>query len=521
MKNRLLILCLIGFVTTVNSAMASNDSIYFYKSGQIIYKRATTEIDSVTFVPIDYYEVKQNEAIFGVIQSYPELSLFSSMLRVAGYAGNVAEKTIWAPTNASLSRVDMSDTIAVRRLVENHLSHNQWSFGDSLTNPYIQMINSKKYAINVGNKRINGTSAVIASFSAFNSKIHLLDAPIPVRNNVWEYLSQDSVGDGADVFRSYVREMNRTTSNGKVKNDVLAYLGDLDNEDEWFVAIVPSDSACSKAYQNVSPLLSTPVDRGGITQQENDTKWIILREQFIRCAADSVKWQDNGYTINQPDTMNTTFWGSYVEKDLLTTTDSIIHLSNGLILCVNSIPRFDSTKLKETTVYEAENALKIKKANSKQVIEVGKGNLPVSGGAYLKNMPDGLALTSTIVVAYVALFVPDLYVRPYNVYAVIVPTCYEDSADNRPNKITTVFGVEKPSGLMSGRVTNNNMVTNGTDTTKLLVAEKYQMPYIEVVRNPALGPMEHVRIQNAAKISEVGTYDRTIRIDCLIFEPVD
>ncbi|OPZ98792.1 MAG: hypothetical protein BWY72_00664 [Bacteroidetes bacterium ADurb.Bin416] len=136
-------------------------------------------------------------------------------------------------------------------------------------------------------------------------------------------------------------------------------------------------------------------------------------------------------------------------------------------------------------------------------------------------MPDGLALTSTRVVAYVALFVPDLYVRPYNVYAVIVPTCYEDSADNRPNKITTVFGVEKPSGLMSGRVTNNNMVTNGTDTTKLLVAEKYQMPYIEVVRNPALGPMEHVRIQNAAKISEVGTYDRTIRIDCLIFEPVD
>jgi hypothetical protein len=60
MKKHVILFCLIGSFVSVNAAMASNDSIYFYKSGQIVFKRATAQIDSIAFVPIDYYEIKNN-----------------------------------------------------------------------------------------------------------------------------------------------------------------------------------------------------------------------------------------------------------------------------------------------------------------------------------------------------------------------------------------------------------------------------------------------------------------------------
>jgi len=152
MKKLLLITSLVGCLVIADAAVASNDSIYFYKSGQILFKRATAEIDSIAFVPIDYYEIKHNEAIFKAIQAIPEISLFASILEKTGFNKALADRTIWAPTNEALANVDLNDRAILDSLVNNHVSD-----GLLLTNAnqlpydrfYWRMLNGKSYLVNM------------------------------------------------------------------------------------------------------------------------------------------------------------------------------------------------------------------------------------------------------------------------------------------------------------------------------------------------------------------------------------
>ena len=68
-------------------------------------------------------------------------------------------------------------------------------------------------------------------------------------------------------------------------------------------------------------------------------------------------------------------------------------------------------------------------------------------------------------------------------------------------------------------VTNN--VTDPNGITKMLVAENFSLPYCDLSlnENENYTPKIKLRVQNDVGVKET-TLSRTMRIDCILFEPV-
>ena len=517
-----------------SGVVAAQDSLFFYKGGDIIYRETAYKVDSVTFLAPDYYVNSRSAIVFNNLQSNNRLTLFARMIQLAGFEKKLDNATIWAPVNSALSLINLSDTTLVKRIVTNHITAlkiNTASASDSLT---ITMFNNKHYVLKktTVDYSISGIPLLTTNQYVANSIIHTLNGYLPFKLNIWEYITQ---GTGHDLMKTYVNShakttFNPATGNYVTTNDLLDQLSFINNEDSLYSAIIPSDAAWKDAYSKIYPYcIGAPIDTATDSHDEA-TKFAIIQNNFYR----------GNLNISLPDSVYTATSG-YQLKSAASILEGaqISGFSNGTCYTVDQLKMYNPEYWNKEIRVEAEksNAGRTTSNYSATPVSSSGSGFDISQGIYLRLDPTS---SSTITKLNVTFPIPNTFSTKYNIYCVIVPASIIDSTDKRPNKVRFYLSYVNSAGIKvyNASIDANNQVqlptkssavfttTPSMQTQKLLVASGFQFPYCNFVSslgyNSSVLPTVSLKVENAVGVtaSDLQNFNRTLRIDCIILEPV-
>jgi uncharacterized surface protein with fasciclin (FAS1) repeats len=486
---------------------------------------------------------KSDLTLYENIKDQPDLSTFASMLAITGYDSVLSQSipyTVWAPTNEALTGIDLRDTADVRNIVTNHIA--LFSCPVYLAKgKKIRMLNGKLFSFEtVGSAyTIDGIELKTYDQALFNGMLHQINQAIPYRKNGWEYLLTAS---GIDSLQWYVNslftkelDMSQSYKDGlfvdsvfMTTNQMLTYLGDMDIEDSIYTLLLPSNQAWTEAYQRVLPYYKTLLKDGGTEAQIKNTKWSIARELVFRGALTlplnkSSLQNTYGHTLSNPDSL---FMNSQWVK-----------LSNGNAYITDQW-RFKGLETWNQVIrVEAEDNQDNTRQTSNYSISVNSSlgtGFNASNDKYITCEP---LTSSSISKLFVTFPIPNTLSTKYNIYVVFVPTAAVDTSDHRPYKVNFYLTYINAAGKV---VSNQKMGSTGTTSpnqmTKMLVAENFEFPYCNIVgkddmvnaTKTAISTTTQsyttvfLKVENAAGVtsSELANFNRRIRIDCILLEPV-
>ena len=527
MRKHLLFSLLLFFITSVIALAQKPDSIYFYKNGAIVYGEATTQIDSLTFLPINHYDLQRSAAIYEELASHPELSIFTSMVLRAGYATNLINKTIWAPTNASfqdLNPQDLTNLNSVRRIITNQLSGSPVTTASALfNNGNVLMSSGKRFSISKTDDgyKLAGNRLIKTDILKPKCVIHLVEGRNPYPLNIWEYVQE---AEGLDSLRSYIRSITsmQQYNNGTFidtiylpKSDLLDYLAKINLEDSIYTVLLPDNEAFQEAFSRIFPYCKTA---SGIAAQTDAAKWSILKELFFRNKqtlpiASEYLYSVSGTKYEHPDS-------------LFQEATTSMELSNGLVYRVRHLKAFENGFQKRPIRLEAEDKVKNKvvSENYSTSISLNRNTLfDVSNGKYLLCAPTTSSVLSPLNIIVSLL---NTFAMKYNVYVVFAPTYMVDTTDLRPYKLN--FYLSSNGDVVSGTPTYTilnptNVLTNPTTMSKVLVASNLEFSTSNILRNPNVASKYILKIRNMGGVTatEIKNFNRTMRIDQILLEPVE
>jgi uncharacterized surface protein with fasciclin (FAS1) repeats len=517
-------------------------------------------VASCTDVLDDYYQtgvnLKGTKNLYEFIQSQEDLSLFAEMLQETGYDTILSENqvyTVWAPTNdALLKYLNLEDDNSLMNLVQNHIARYAYPV-QKADSQAISMLSKKIFTFsNLAGTPMMGSSILLKHDSvAFNGIVHVLDNELAYNQSHWEFLMNNQE-TGLDSVSNYIRSLNKeeldveksyvdevlVDSIMKTTNKALTYLGALDLEDSIYTTILPDNDAWNQAYATTSSYFKTPEIDGGAAVQRANSLWIMMSDQVFRGRiappiADTILWATNGNGFLKPDTL---FEGA-----------TRIDMSNGYAYRTSSLKKLPSQSFLGPIRMEAEYSSGREAGNYSLSTNSCLGTqFSTSNQYYVTALPTSNTSISKLFLKYP---IPNVLSTKYNVYVVFVPTCIVDTSDKRPYKLNYYLTYTKADGTtvkdakltspvnMSNPAVVSN-VTNPTGMTVVKVLENFEFPFCNLIYSNTLTTSEAsqkalsiarmatsttwLKIENATGTSttETKNYNRTIRVDCVIFEPV-
>lgn len=507
---------------------------------------------------------KLDKNLYEYLKTQENLSVFSTMLELTGYDSIINEAqtfTVWAPDNEALKdyvpsllmiAVDpefgedlkgpgiysLSD---IRKLVGNHITRfSQTSSGLKLRK--VLMLNGKVVEFSkTGNALLFGEKTVTKSdIAVSNGIVHVLSAFTPYRKNLWEFINET---EGLESLREYINSLTREEFDPEASivdgvlmdsimretNDLLEMVAALNTEDSTYTAILPDNNAWSEAYDRIFPYFKTTDADGGEEIQTKRAKWALVSNLFFRGK------------IGTPvvaDTLVSTLGLPYAAPARLFENAQANVMSNGL--------SYVSPQLKYTANEAWFSPIRIEAEYN------FFGRLTSN---YEASTLSGLGTGATISARNYALFtdisqsslsnlsvtfpIPNTLSGKYNIYCVFVPAKLVDSTDVRPYKVKFSLKYTDSAGKVVnfGAVTAANEVkapngTKGTFTTnpeivdKMLVVKDFEFPYSNIIDYTEQNFINNIsvalKVENAtAKTpAEMVKFNRNLRIDCIILEPV-
>jgi len=487
---------------------------------------------------------KSDLNLYEYIQSRSELSTFTEMLQLTGYDSILSESqtfTVWAPNNAALEGVNLGDLDLVKKIVTNHIT--RFSYTTSgISRKTILMLDNKllNLEIGTGGYTFGGKSIVQANLATANGIVHILGEYVPYRMNIWEFINQ---ADGLDSLRTYINSITKLEFDAdasykdevlvdsifKSTNNVLTYLGNLNTEDSIYTAILPDNTAWTEAYGRIYPCFKTLEKDGGFVQQRAFARWYLVQDLFFR---------DKVTPPIAKDTLFSTWGNAFVHPNRLFANAQTTEMSNGLSYVTSQLySKADESWYKEIRV-EAEHSSYGRVTSNyaaSAVSNIGTG-YTVSNNYYALFDPTS---TSSLSKLFVNFPLPSTLSAKYNIYCVFVPTSIGNAADLRLNKVKFYFSYVNSAGV---QVTNANIDANNKVLTttqsgasyafttnpaqmKMLVAKDFEFPYSNLVydeEDPKKSLTVALKVENAAGTStaDLLNFNRALRIDCIILEPV-
>ncbi len=477
---------------------------------------------------------KSTLSLFDYIASQDDLTTFAGMLAATGYdtllnAGQVY--TVWAPTDEALTHVTITDPVKLKLFVESHISWFSHPVREA-NNKTIITVNNKRllFKMNEGGFLYDDRPILRTDAAVKNGIVHVLDGYVPYRLNVWEYMLQTT---GIDSMQAYVNSLFEYEldgeasfdSNGilvdsifKITNPFLTFLGALDDEDSTYTVIIPDNQAWIEGLNLTKSYFRTLPAQGGEVTQTYNAKWTLVKDFVCRGR------QKSPFTL---PVLTSTYGNELGHPDSLYKDMSLTELSNGYVYTTTHFPFNPSISWHKPIRIEAEDPQNNGRVPNNYTIvntsSVGTG-LDVSNGTYITCIPKSNTSVSKLFVRFP---IPNTLSATYNIYAVFVPSSVINKSDTRPYKLDCYISYVNESGreIKDSRLLSK-VVTDTTAMTKLLVAENWSFPYSNIVDEPGLLGSEKttvsLNIMNAAGVSaqELASFNRTIRIDCIILEPV-
>jgi hypothetical protein len=470
-----------------------------------------------------------DKTLTAYIQENPDLTVFSEMLEISGFdiiLDASQTYTVWVPVNDALNGVDATDTKWVQEIVQNHIARSRIT-SSGIENQSIRMLNGKyiTFARKASGYSFGNTNVIELNLPTSNGLVHVIDGYAPFLKNLWEYIDRT---ENLDSLRSYLygqskevfdpvnsREIGVNATGQPIydtvfifSNPVLERLGALDSEDSIYTAIMPDNTAWTEAYGRIESFFNFPEDAGGVQRQREQTQWILVYDMLFRGR------------ITQPEAMDS----------LVSTTGSVFYdpgylflnaepetLSNGITYVTDQMPYTDTVSWFKEIRVEAENTAGRDHASSIIFPRSSYGSgLDVSNNQYILVDPTSTQPT-------VEFSIPNTLSATYNIYCVFVPALIVDPTDTITTKVSfKLTYIRRSTGsTFIKRITPDNNATDPDGMTKMFV-EQFDFEYANVIDMDYLRMAVKLEVINEVTIEEelAGDFTRTMRIDCVILEPV-
>ena len=191
---------------------------------------------------------------------------------------------------ASGTEEGKAQALALRYTVSNQFAGNhiaRFNYESNQSAQDVRMLNSKLCEFNAGDKFFNGVSLSSDEYNASNGTMHVLNGQSPFRNNIYDFMENDSRFSDIYAYLSdpliETREFSESQStqgamneNGEMiyvdsvyvtHNEVLDYCGALiSNEDSLYIAMIPTNEAWKEAIETLKPYLNYADEYGYDTQ---------------------------------------------------------------------------------------------------------------------------------------------------------------------------------------------------------------------------------------------------------------
>jgi hypothetical protein len=463
------------------------------------------------------------------IKEQQELSTFYNMLKITGYDTilNASQSyTVWAPINDALSGLDISDIELMKKTVKNHIARSRITTS-GIDNSSIRMLNSKyvNLARNQSGYKFGENTVTKSNQPAKNGLIHVIDGYTPYEYNLWEYLG---IEQGIDSLRDYIYGQSKQVfdaensteigadENGQVIydslfviwNPVLEKLGFIDIEDSIYTALMPDNNAWNEAYSRIKNYYNFPNDAGSTLRQRDLTRFTVIQDMLYRGR------------ISEPeklDSLTSTYGNVFYSPGGMFKGLDYKSLSNGLAYTTNKMPFTDTASFFKEIRVEAEHTFGRSNTGSNIFNRSSYGTeFTASNNYYILVDP-----TSTS--PSVEFSIPNTLSAKYNIYCVFVPAKIVNPTNLTPTKARfQLTYIRRASGsTFIKRVTPVNDVTDPEGITKMFV-DQFDFEFANIISADYGRVAVKLEVINnvTAEEEQSGKFSRTMRIDCIILEPV-
>jgi hypothetical protein len=463
------------------------------------------------------------------INEYPELSIFSEMLTISGYdniIGASQSYTIWAPVNDALDGIDLTNTNLIREIVQNHIARSRYTTS-GVESQMVRMLNGKYINFSrTGDEYTFGEKNITSlNIAATNGLFHIINGYVPYTNNLWEFIGRTQ---NLDSLRTYLFSQDKkifdiensteigVNDQGKAiydsvfiySNAVLLNIGSMNDEDSIYTAILPDNNAWSEAYNRIEKYYNFPDDAGSSLRQREMSQRTLVKDMLFR------------NRINQPelfDSLVSTTGNAFQNPSQLFQNTTCTPLSNGLACVTGQMPYIDTASWFKKIKVEAENSYGRVNSSSNIFLRYSYGSgFNVSDSKYI--LVDPTSSSSSVEFS-----IPNTLSAKYNIYCVFVPSTIVDPLNITPTKAKfELTYIRRASGsTFIKSITPANNTTNPIGLTKMFV-DQFDFEFANVIDEEFDRVAVKVKVVNTVTSEEeqAGDYTRTMRIDCIILEPV-
>ena len=498
-----------------------------------------------------------------VLEGMPEYSAFCGMLKAQGLDSLLSGDqtfTVWAPDNAAMSGyVAGPDTKT--QFIENHISRYLYGMVDlaDTSSVRVKMLNGKSqaYAYEDGRFTFAGVPVGAEDIVAGNGLIHTLSAIAPFYYNIYEYVCQggnetDSLAAFLTSFDEYTFNEERSTAIGKndegrvvydsvfdFENDWLRRYGFLHSEDSVYSMVVPTNEGWREARGRMASYFRT----FGETLKDTVTSLIIPDRQYAvgTALADSLgeAWLRQAICMDLVFRKNVDF--SAVPGDsLASTSGNVFHHPSYLLEGATEVSASNGTMWKTDVIrHKPEESwlqpivVEAEQTSGRESNYAVISTRSASGTVFRDSVSEQRYIEVAAVSEnprqqpVVQFTIPNTLAATYDVYCVFAPACaYMDGVAADSTKVNFYLNYVHEDGRMyEDEVIEASAPTHGSTMTKMYVG-RVTFPYANWSASPFAGEETQdddcvkLRVQANVARNETTKFTRTMRIDCLIFEPV-
>jgi len=492
--------------------------------------------------------INSNLSLYDYIKTQPDLSKFADMLKVAGYdtiLNKTQTYTVWAPVNSGLATIDLTDSSLVTDIVRNHIS--RFSYPTSgITSKTVFMLDKKFLTFKKTDAgfTFGGKLLLKSNTATSNGILHTVEGFIPYSSNLWEFIGKTP---GLDSLKAYLYSQSTSVfdlahsveigTNAQhqavydsviiFSNPILDKIGQIQIEDSTFAAVLPSNTAWTKVYNQIKSKYKTLPKDGGIAKQRLNTQLAIVQNLVF-------KFKDMNIDPVMYDSLISTTGSVFRPSSYLFEGSTKHTLSNGFAYVTDSLRFKAADSWQQPIVVEAENSNYGRSYFYSSIyVRSGLGSVyNISQNKYLVCEPTTVSKTTQNSVYFP---IPNTLSGKYNIYCVFVPSNIAKPEDAlKTYKVNFSLSYLNSAGMQvtDAAITALNTISTSQGSpaapfttaasviTKMYVTQ-IDFPYCNIYTPKSLTSdiTVKLKVENAALISESVKFDRSFRVDYVILEP--
>lgn len=455
--------------------------------------------------------VLSDKSLSEYIRSQPEMEKFYQMMEISGYDSILDGSqtfTVWVPSNIALQNVDLTNIDVVKDLVMNHISRFSHSTS-GVSSEKVYMLSKKfiQFAKTGGNYLFGKSPLTGLNISAKNGIIHAISGFEKYESNIWESLDRI---EEIDSLRTFYKSFTMVDEFGVESNLILDYFGSLDNEDSLYTVLFPKNNAWIKSYDKIKNYYKMLPGKNSELLTRSYTNLAIITNNIFRTKFNPALF----------DSIISTAGNKFYNPSRLFANTLPVSASNGMIYVADSLT-FDAKETWHNEIrIEAENAAYGRSdLNADLYPRNSEGTqFNTSKNRYIIVEPS----TSSDISTVSAIFpIPNTLSAKYNIYCVFVPELIANANSHKPYTANFFIDYVDAKGVVKKNISlATNKTTDPDNITKMFIGE-FSFPFCNIYDGNNTNISVKLKVSNTVKSNQTTTKSRTMRIDCIILEPVD